>query len=650
MTQTALSQEHNLYFLAFGPDIHVHRPQFPTQALSPHPLLILPSQPSRPGLSGYLDPRTPHSTNNLLVQRLGADEVIATVRDDGDVEVVLVRHVLQALARRAEGGDGEKMGVRAEEIRPIFQSNVGISAWGLAIHTEARILAVSSNAHEVRVFKFGLFQGDDAGSALDVGAADATGASSSNTRHTDVTQRVLNGHSNIPAIAFCNTSDDPEARWLLTTDISGYSRAMDLHVASDADCIQQRWRFAHSFFDLSVSREYDRTNAGWGIMFLDRRSFLPDQDFNSAVGLEEGQSLPGGLAQYGKVWDLSETVQNVENNSPVFAYNDPATMQERRGQRRRARDQADSSITSPQRTSLQTDDVPVADRLEALDSSLTTLVNQNEDEPDGPSDPMDTSSDVSDDISYTDTTPHVVSPSEPASPAPTDDAAQQPVHHSPIASDIDEDQDDEEEEEDTPYATMFASHRLPTTGPYFYHSAPPCAGLPCPILHASVRNLYLLQPGARDPLVGFAAPLRQPVPRDGAYLNMFDRLNLQAHIPELGAVVVASQKGRAAVLALTRLAPAAAYPAPVQEALLREGPAAGRTRYAMRIAAIVPFEAQELDNQRPSAPLHGIAAAPVQGLGRRGGRWRLLLYYQDHSVLAYELRGSGGVGEGVLVV
>ena len=37
MTQTALSQEHNLYFLAFGPDIHVHRPQFPTQALPPTP-------------------------------------------------------------------------------------------------------------------------------------------------------------------------------------------------------------------------------------------------------------------------------------------------------------------------------------------------------------------------------------------------------------------------------------------------------------------------------------------------------------------------------------------------------------------------------------------------------------------------------------
>ena len=37
-----------------------------------------------------------------------------------------------------------------------FAENVGSSAWGLAIHTQSRLIAVGSNAHEVQVFAFAL--------------------------------------------------------------------------------------------------------------------------------------------------------------------------------------------------------------------------------------------------------------------------------------------------------------------------------------------------------------------------------------------------------------------------------------------------------------------------------------------------------------
>jgi hypothetical protein len=37
-----------------------------------------------------------------------------------------------------------------------FAENVGESAWGLAIHSQSRLIAVGSNAHEIQVFAFAL--------------------------------------------------------------------------------------------------------------------------------------------------------------------------------------------------------------------------------------------------------------------------------------------------------------------------------------------------------------------------------------------------------------------------------------------------------------------------------------------------------------
>lgn len=86
-----------------------------------------------------------------------------------------------------------------------------------------------------------------------------------------------------------------------------------------------------------------------------------------------------------------------------------------------------------------------------------------------------------------------------------------------------------------------------------------------------------------------------------------------------------------------------------------------RTVYALRVECILPFERQEKEGARPFAPLHGIATAPVQGgeaesvlggggsMGRQGGgagRWRVMLMFQDHSVLSYELRRQRGAGAG----
>lgn len=614
---TGLSQEHNLYFVAYGRDVYVYAPRFPSQRIAREPVLIVPSQPSRHGLQGYLDPREPHTINNLVVQFLGNDEVIATVRDDGDVEAVLVRHVRQAIKTRSELGS--TIGLVADEIKPIFQSNVGISAWGLAIHTEARILATSSNAHEVRIFKFGLLHeeecldkklDDPAQSGNQALAQDGErsseytvpdGSNPASThvttpgtghRHMDVTQRLLNGGANIPYIGFCNTGDDPQARWLLTTDISGYCRIMDLHNMQEADVTVQQFRFGRNFPNGSG---FDRINAGWGIMFLDPRSFLVEESFWSAVGLSDGASLPGANKDNATLWDLSDMAEKVPDSADVFWYENPRPQESER--RSAAEGPGDRQQGSSTASDSQSED-SATDREFVTEEPLIEIEEGN----------------IDDDITV-------------ASSVTYDD---QTV--------LDENDDAEYEtiDDNITFKSLYGGKRIFGNQPYFYSDKPLCEDLPCPLLHAAVKNIYLLQPSNQrykqgpfvPPMVGMANPMRQSIQTQLGYLNMFDRLNMNVYIPSLGVVILASQKGRALVLSLTKLCSSAEYPSEMREQ-------AGKTNFAMRIELILPLASQEMRRERPFAPLHGIAASPIQGAGSK--RWRLMMMYQDHSILSYEL-------------
>ncbi|KAK3670927.1 hypothetical protein LTR78_009205 [Recurvomyces mirabilis] len=628
---TALSQECNLYFVAYGTELYVYDPQFPTQAVSPKPVLIVPSQPSEPGLAGHLDPREPHTINNLIVQRLGNDEVLATVRDDGDVDAILLRHVLQAIVRRAEPGNVFEL--VASEIRPIFQSNVGISAWGLAIHSQARILACSSNAHEVRVFKFGLLQEDE--EMPPTSDSDRMAASTADEhvpahshRKMDVTQRVLNGDTNIPYIAFCNTGDDPEARWLLTTDISGYCRVMDLHRRSNTSATVQKFRFGT--WSMSSSAGFDRLNAGWAIMFLDPRSFQSVRTFEAAVRLAQGGELPGAKAN-NRSWDLSDTVEHVPNNSPAFTYNDPKVRRQAQAHRSSISQSASPSNAGSRSGNMSGTSSPGAQG-NIIDALVDQLVAQ-------------TAQELEDNDMLEDS--HEQSDNE----AEYDEYSDENI----ALVDDDEDPDDEGTEDSVSYNSMYGGRRIFGNQPYFYHQGGLCEDLPCPILHASVKNIYLLQPSRQNttpgafspPMVGIANPLRQAVQNRFGYLNILDRLNMNASIPSLGVVVLASQKGRAVVLALTKLSAKAAYPAS-----MKDGIAKAKTNYAMRIECILPFAHQELQNQRPFQPLHGIAVGPVQGTDNMSDerkRWRLMMMYQDHSILSYEISRRRARDSGVEV-
>lgn len=576
----------------------VYIPQYHIQALPPDPALIVASHTSTPARPGYIDARRPHAINNLIVQCLGNEEIIATVRDDGDVDAFFVRQIIHAIERRAETGSSVR--VEADEVKPFFQSNVGLSAWGLAIHSEARILATSANTHSITIFKFGLVDANEQDQPQEGEEMDESGVQSARHRKTDVTEQVLNGTSNIPHIAFCNTGDDPEARWLLTTDIGGFCRSIDLWEMQTA----QTFRFGSQAY-VSI-HDHDRFNSGWTIMFLDKRSFLPENNFRAALGFEDGE-VDSGVQSEQTLWDIASSLPHVPDASERFGLPRRQSRRERSSTSRSSTEPA-TADASPNEQSSQSDDNE--------DVTMTEAEQDDEDE-------------LSEDDTFY----------------------------------VDMDSEDEGTEDSFSFSAMYGGRRIFGNEPRAFHfnNKSICDDLPCPILHTSVRNVYLLQPphcpasqksaseaAFTPPTVGFTNALRQLIPSQCSWINSIERLNMSSYIPAIGVVVLASQKGRVVVLSLTKLSRYADFPTPKYS----KSKCPPNTVYAMRVERILPFASQEIGGQRPFQPLAGIATGPMQGTehfpdGQK--RWRLMLMYYDHTILSYEIRRRGTRDSGVRI-
>jgi hypothetical protein len=391
----------------------------------------LQSQPSSPNLTGYIDEQNPHDINSLLVQLLGNEEVVAAVRDDGDVDAFLIRHIIQAIERRASGESS--LSRYADEIRPIFQRNVGKSAWGLAIHTEARIIAVSANTQQITIFKLGLVAQNE---SEHVGGDDTFVPL--NSRELDVTYHVVNGDCNIPHIAFCNTGDDPDARWLLTTDISGCCRTLDL------DNMRTVQRFHFDITPNPFSNRFDRINAGWTVIFLDERSFVPRETAAEALGMKSIGSPPGSISR--DVWDISATARSLSETAEKFS-------------KRGSQSSRDGQTTSPADTTRIPPDTPSSADLEEVRPELSEFHDTD-------------ALNLDDSITMASTD---VSDGEEDSDV------------SVYSNDL------YPEDEDRLFPSLMRPRLLL---PQFQTQENLCGDLPCPILHASVRNVFLLQPSS----------------------------------------------------------------------------------------------------------------------------------------------------------
>ena len=200
--------------------------------------MILPT--SDGSLTGYIDPRHPHAVNNILVDDLGEEEILACVCDDGDVLAYHTSGVFNALERQT--AFDELCYKNGEGLKPFFHENVGLSAWGLAVHKASRMIAVSANTADITVFAFALSSGsvdseddDPTPDIEDLSESTAWKTISGQQEAISSSQRsqniriVLIGHrTNIPNIAFCNTHDDKEGRWLFSTDIDGWMLVWDI--------------------------------------------------------------------------------------------------------------------------------------------------------------------------------------------------------------------------------------------------------------------------------------------------------------------------------------------------------------------------------------------------------------------------------------
>lgn len=223
---TALSQSHNLYFVACCDTILVYQPEFPDQRLS-EPKLVLQPPVSAPDLEPYIDPEDPHSITRLLVDYLGNDEILLATCDDGDVIGYRVGEIQRVLDLAQQTSDEGEEPDFAAHVRVFLHRNVGLSAWGLAIHREARIIAISANTHEITVLAFALAAGGDVppeGSFLDtIMGSDFPSPRRRNHIFT------LKAGQNIPSVSFNNSEEDSGGRWLFATCITGETTLWDLH-------------------------------------------------------------------------------------------------------------------------------------------------------------------------------------------------------------------------------------------------------------------------------------------------------------------------------------------------------------------------------------------------------------------------------------
>lgn len=163
---TALSQYYNLYFVAYRGYIHVYRPnRTPDSILNKSPLVILEPNctktPVAQFVPGHVNRRCPHEVNHVKVGDLGDLEILLISRDNGEVVAWYTKDIARFANRRLQNPDIGASKASVVGPRHFFAENVGSSAWGLAIHSASRLIAVSANTWEVTVFAFALENAED---------------------------------------------------------------------------------------------------------------------------------------------------------------------------------------------------------------------------------------------------------------------------------------------------------------------------------------------------------------------------------------------------------------------------------------------------------------------------------------------------------
>jgi hypothetical protein len=192
-----------------------------------------------PHAPGYISRAVPHAINNIVVGDLGEEEILLLATDSGNVCAYHTERIHSAL-KECPSSDAQSPEAKGAQVDCFFAEWVGQSAWGLAIHKYARLIAVSSNTTFVTVFAYALVDkltgadadgeasGDRIGHNPDSEWVSLSGGPqytmlrswSPHVRRSRNLRLTLSGHSNnIPNVSFLNSDLDVEGNWLFSTDI-----------------------------------------------------------------------------------------------------------------------------------------------------------------------------------------------------------------------------------------------------------------------------------------------------------------------------------------------------------------------------------------------------------------------------------------------
>ncbi|KAL4884051.1 hypothetical protein BJY04DRAFT_183851 [Aspergillus karnatakaensis] len=635
---TALSQRRNLFFTACSHQISVWEPAGSSQTLGSRPEMIITPVMKEPHGEAYIRPTSPHEINSILVDDLGREEVLLLVTDSGNVCGYRVEAICSALKRAAESGKPRPL--KTTEVDPFFIEYVGSSAWGLAIHKFARLIAVSANTGLVTVFAFALVDSSpEKGNDEDVSLGEAEEftdngqswlhiknddqlnqlqQSTPDKRRTQNIKMNYTGHfTNIPSVTFLNSDIDPNGTWMVSTDIE--NKVIVWKVWDSLGPFNCYYLNGVSFrtFPDTLQNDSDR---GWTVIALDPRTFHLSKSTKEACGGQPQRRVKDGRT----VLDLTRLTKDVPDASRIYKHFPPAVRADpeepslpdifgpdcllsgddgtlKKNENRVAPDTVSKSLLAdapshqatngsfPANDNASEDNAPDSDsnrenqHITDLQDLLQTIA--------GPNSPNGVVSTGQEPLTAPGTFEDIILAAiggdayeveallgEDLSDASGD--VEDANNHRTEDQHMHEVDDESSDIDDTSEADPFHVYNPPTKSNF-------------PILHFSHTDIRLIpDPFATIPTVVCGSPLAQHFTHPITSILHFDRFCMVKYIPEHGIVVAATQKGRAAIVALTET---------------RSG------GYAFRIDWIVPLESQEKYGDRPLIPLLGMSAGPMQG-------------------------------------
>lgn len=336
MNLTSLSQHYDLYFVAYRGYVHVYRPSRTAESIiKGSPLLILDPEDSKTSMAafaqGHVNRTCPHEVNHMVIGDLGEKEIMLIARDNGDVVAwythTIARYIeaITAWKRSSHGRTRHANSTKPSSPTHFFAANVGLSAWGLAIHTKTRIIAVSSNTSEVTVFAF----------ALESDAVDSqfervpTGQWSSGPfiherRERDEgdledsfgtrqrTWRIIitfgREASNLPSISFCDDLNGNADR-VAAIDIHGYLWIAEIWTIGTRRVVV----FPH-IVPYPQGEPYNNV-LGWNVLAVTDAQLRPTKSVRAAIGLRPSRAVYRAAKTRGSWFDISKSMAQVEDDA-----------------------------------------------------------------------------------------------------------------------------------------------------------------------------------------------------------------------------------------------------------------------------------------------------------------------------------------------